>query len=73
MRVKLFVQLGDRREGRSTTWILDTVATNHMTRVCSAFSELDNSIHNMVKFGDGFVVSIEGRDTILFKCKDREH
>jgi hypothetical protein len=53
MRVKLFVQLGDKREGKSTIWILDTVVTNHMTRVCSTFSELDNSIHNMVKFGDG--------------------
>ncbi|WVZ49440.1 hypothetical protein U9M48_000802, partial [Paspalum notatum var. saurae] len=70
---KLFIQLGDEREGECTRWILDTGATNHMTSSRSAFSELDTGIHGTVKFGDGSVVGIEGRGTVLFNCKNGEH
>ncbi|RLM60219.1 hypothetical protein C2845_PM14G14360 [Panicum miliaceum] len=70
---KLFVQLGNGREGKSTSWILDTGATNHVTGVQSAFSELDAGIHGTVKFGDGSVVGIEGHGTILLKCKHGDH
>lgn len=70
---KLFVQLGDRRKRESTRWILDTGATNHMTSVRSAFSEIDTSVCSTVKFGDGSIVGIEGRGTTLLKCKDGEH
>ena len=41
-------------------------ATNHMTSVRSAFFELDTGVHGTVRFGDGSVVDIEGRGTILF-------
>ena len=44
-----------------------------MTGAQSAFSDLDTSIRGIVKFGDGSVVDIEGRVTILFKCRSREH
>ncbi|WVZ75292.1 hypothetical protein U9M48_023362 [Paspalum notatum var. saurae] len=70
---KLFVQLGDGREGESTRWILDTGATNHMMSSRSAFSELDTGVHGTVKFGDGSVVGIEGRGTVLLNCKNGEH
>ncbi|WVZ91483.1 hypothetical protein U9M48_037649 [Paspalum notatum var. saurae] len=70
---KLFVQLGDKGEGESTRWILDTGATNHMTSARSAFSELDSGIHGTVKFGDGSVIGIEGRGTVLFNSKSGEH
>jgi hypothetical protein len=70
---RLFVQLGDEHQGESTRWILDTGATNHMTGARSAFSELDTGIRGTVKFGDGSVVGIEGRGTVLFKCKGEEH
>jgi hypothetical protein len=70
---KLFVQLGGKSEGESTRWILDTGATNHMTGARSSFSELDTGVRGTVKFGDGSVVDIEGRGTVLFKCKDGEH
>jgi len=70
---RLFVQLGDEHQGESTRWILDTGATNHMTGARSAFSELDTGIRDTVKFGDGSVVGIEGRGTVLFKCKGGEH
>jgi hypothetical protein len=70
---KLFVQLGEKSEGGSTHWILDTGATNHMTGERSIFSELDTSVHGTVRFGDASVVAIEGRGTILFKLKSGEH
>jgi transposase InsO family protein len=39
----------------------------------SFFSELDTGVHGTVRFGDGSVVAIEGRGTILFKLKSGEH
>ena len=54
-------------------WVLDTGATNHMTGSRGAFSELDTGIISTVRFGDGSVVKIEGRGTILFACKNGEH
>lgn len=69
----LFVQLGERSDGATTRWILDTGATNHMTGARSAFAELDAGVHGSVRFGDGSTVGIEGRGTVLFKCKTGEH
>jgi hypothetical protein len=48
-------------------------ATNHMTGEHSAFSKLDTKVHGNVHFGDGSVVGIEGRGTVLLKCKNGEH
>jgi hypothetical protein len=70
---KLFVQLGDNGDGDRTRWILDTGATNHMTGARSTFSELDKEIRGTVRFGDGSVVGIEGRGTVLFTCRSGEH
>lgn len=44
-----------------------------MTGARSAFFELDSRIRETVKFGDGSVVEIEGRGTILFVSKGGEH
>jgi hypothetical protein len=54
-------------------WILDTGVTNHMTGERVAFSELDTGIRDKVRFGDGSRVDIEGRGTVLFRCKSGEH
>ncbi|XP_066320456.1 uncharacterized protein [Miscanthus floridulus] len=70
---KLFVQLGEKGDGRSTRWILDTGATNHMTGQRAFFSKPDTGIHSTVRFGDSSVVAIEGRSMILFECKNGEH
>jgi len=70
---KLFVQLGEKNRDGFTRWILDTGAMNHMTGERSSFSDLDTSVHGTVRFGDGSVVGIEGRGTILFTCKTGEH
>jgi hypothetical protein len=66
---KLFIQLRENGGGDGARWILDSGATNHMTGVCAVFSEIDLRVHDTVRFGDGSVTNIEGRDTILIKCK----
>ncbi|XP_073363375.1 uncharacterized protein [Aegilops tauschii subsp. strangulata] len=54
-------------------WFLDTGASNHMTGIKSVFSELDTGIAGTVKFGDGSIVEIQGRGTIIFGCRNGEH
>jgi hypothetical protein len=70
---KLFVQLGENGGSDSARWILDSRATNHMTGVRVVFSEIDLKVHDTVRFGDGSVTNIEGRGTILIKCKIGGH
>jgi hypothetical protein len=70
---KLFVQLGENGGGDDARWILDSGATNHMTGVRAVFSEIDLRVHDTVHFGDGSVTNIEGRGTILIKCKTGGH
>ena len=54
-------------------WVLDTGATNHMTGSWSVFVELNTGIAGTIKFGDGSVVTIEGKGTVLFAYKNGEH
>jgi hypothetical protein len=70
---RLFVQLGENGGGDGASWILDSGATNHMTGVRVVFSEIDLMVHGTIRFGDGSVTNIEGRDTILIKCKTGGH
>jgi hypothetical protein len=58
--LKLFVQLRDREHGDCSRWIVDSGATNHMTGERGTFMEIDNKVHDTVRFGDGAVASIKG-------------
>ena len=51
-------------------WYLDNGASNHMTGDPSKFRELNSGVTGRVKFGDGSAVQIEGKGSILFKCKN---
>lgn len=44
-----------------------------MTGSRNAFAELDPAVYGTVRFGDGSLVNIEGRGTVLFVCKFSEH
>ena len=44
-----------------------------MTYEREAFVELDDSVVGTVKFGDGSMMEINGRDMVLFKCQNGEH
>ncbi|XP_066385572.1 uncharacterized protein [Miscanthus floridulus] len=54
-------------------WYLDSGASYHMTGSKASFSELNDDVTSMVKFGDGSRVAIQGHDTIIFRCQNREH
>ena len=54
-------------------WYDETSASNHMTRRRDGFADLDTSIGGTVKFGDGSVVEIKVRGTILFACHNGDH
>ena len=57
----MFAQIGERDEQHEhRRWVLDTGATNHITRARTVFSELDSRIRGMVIFSDGSAVEIEG-------------
>jgi hypothetical protein len=54
-------------------WYLDTGATNHMTGRGNVFSELDRVVQGTVKFGDGSIINICGKSTIIFFERHGEH
>ncbi|KAL8117920.1 hypothetical protein AgCh_015707 [Apium graveolens] len=56
----------------SNLWYLDNGARNQMTGQRSKFHKLDENVTGQVKFGDGSVVHIKGRGSILVKCKNGE-
>ncbi|XP_074351811.1 uncharacterized protein LOC141690959 [Apium graveolens] len=56
----------------SNVWYLDNGASNHMTRERSKFKELNENVKGQVCFGDGSTVNIEGKGSIIFKCKNGE-
>jgi hypothetical protein len=70
---KVLAQLDDDSKRNAGLWYLDIGATNHMTGTREIFSELDTGIQGMVRFGDGSVIAIAGRGTILFEAKTGEH
>lgn len=73
VEAKVFVHLDGKADNTGGRWVLDIGATNHMTGVRSAFAELDPGVYGTVRFGDGSLVNIEGRGTVLFVCKSGEH
>ena len=73
MEGKVLAQLDGDVPSDGALWYLDTGATNHMSGSHAVFSELDNNVTGMVRFGDGSVVKIEGCGMVLFSCKNGEH
>ena len=67
------VHLGCVGTDQEQRWYLDSGASNHMTGSKAAFSELDDDVAGMVKFGDGSRVAIQVCDTIIFRCQNGEH
>jgi hypothetical protein len=46
---------------------------NHMTGHGNVFSELDRAVQGTIKFGDGSIVNICGKGTIIFSRRHGEH
>lgn len=56
----------------SNLWYLDNGASNHMTGLRSKFHELDENVTGQVKFGDGSIVHIKGKGSVVFECENGE-
>jgi transposase InsO family protein len=54
-------------------WYLDSGASSHMTGLREMFTSLDESVHGTVRFGDGSIVIIKGRGTVVFECLTGDH
>lgn len=63
----------EQAQSNSKVWYLDNGASNHMTGEKSKFRSLDLTTRGFVKFGDDSKVRIEGRGSIMFKCKNGEN
>ena len=50
------------------SWYADTGASSHMTGRKELFPTLDETVRGTVRFGDGSVVEICGKGTVLFEC-----
>lgn len=70
---KVYAALDDAADHDHTRWILDSGASNHMTGLRSAFSDIDSKITGNVQLGDGSIMRIGGRGTVMFACKNSEH
>jgi hypothetical protein len=63
---KVFTVLSDESGKDPSRWVLDTGASNHMMGSLEAFASIDAGTTGTVRFGDGSIVRIEGRGTILY-------
>jgi hypothetical protein len=54
-------------------WYLESGGGSHMTGCRDMFSTLDKTVHSMVRFGDGSIIRIQGRDTVIFECLTGNH
>ncbi|KAI3523596.1 hypothetical protein L1887_01838 [Cichorium endivia] len=72
---KVFPELRTRENKvkGSSTWYLDTGASNHMTGDKGKFRELNETVQGYVKFGNESRVRIEGKGSIVFQCKNGDH
>ncbi|WVZ65497.1 hypothetical protein U9M48_014849 [Paspalum notatum var. saurae] len=73
VEARAHAQIDGGNQSDNTAWYLDTGATNHMTGSRAVFSDIDSCVTGNVRFGDGSLVKIEGRGTVLFACKSGEH
>ncbi|XP_074323095.1 uncharacterized protein LOC141660036 [Apium graveolens] len=62
----------DTKRRDENMWYIDNGASNHMTGQREKFEKLDKTVKGEVKFGDGFIVKIEGKGTIRIMCKNGE-
>lgn len=68
--VSLLIVCHVNEETQQNLWYLDTGCNNHMCGDKKAFSELDESFRNTVKFGDNSTVSIMGKGRVTLRTKE---
>ncbi|KAL9262405.1 hypothetical protein AKJ16_DCAP07264 [Drosera capensis] len=68
--VKVFHHGEEKKTSTKNVWYLDNGASNHMTGRRDMFQELDEKITGEVRLGDGNVVQVKGKGTVVFQCKN---
>jgi hypothetical protein len=70
---KMYAHLDEQKERDAGTRVLDTEATNHMSKCRAAFTKLHTAVLGIVHLGDDTVAWIEGHGTVVvFVCKNGE-
>jgi hypothetical protein len=76
-RPSQIVHLSERKvvpvECPEGVWVLDTGASNHMTGIRSALSQLNDTVTGSVSFGDGSTVKICGLGSVVLQAKQGQH
>jgi hypothetical protein len=67
------VELRKSANDVDAAWYMDTGASNHMTGDASVFAELSNKVSGSVRFGDGSIVDIHGRGSVMFSTEGGRH
>jgi len=67
--VSLLMACHVKEETQQNIWYLDTGCSNHMCGDKEAFSDLDESFHSSVKFGDNSIVSFMGKGKVTDQTK----
>jgi len=67
--VKVHPELHFTGDGESCgdIWYLDNGASNHMTGDLHKFRDIDTTVSDKVRFGDGSAVEIQGKGSTLFQ------
>ncbi|KAA8532168.1 hypothetical protein F0562_006691 [Nyssa sinensis] len=68
--VSLLMVCHVNEETQQNMWYLDTGCSNHMCGDKKAFSDLDESFRNNVKFGDNSTVSVMGKGKVTLQTKE---
>ncbi|GKU96986.1 hypothetical protein SLEP1_g10166 [Rubroshorea leprosula] len=66
----LFMVCHPKEVSKKNVWYLDTGCNNHMCGDKSAFSDLDESCQDKVKFGDNSTIAVKGRGKVTIRAKD---
>ena len=67
--VSLLMVCHMKEETQQNMWYLDTGYSNHMCGEKKAFSDLDESFCNSVKFGDNSTISVMGKGKVTIQTK----
>ncbi|XP_025014648.1 uncharacterized protein LOC112536237 [Ricinus communis] len=67
--VSLLMVCHIKEEMQKNLWYLDTGCSNHMSGDKSAFSVLDESFRDNVKFGDDSRISVMGKEEVTIQTK----
>jgi hypothetical protein len=68
----LLLACGKFDGSNSSTWYLDTGASNHMCGMKEAFVDIDESYKGNITFGDLSQIPVKGRGIILIELKNGE-